>query len=553
MTSSAVAAPDAAALEQPGSVETREAGDARAPRRPLRLLAASLSPRRSTPRTAVALAYVAAAAATIWSAATHSMLLYGDARAHLNVARHVTDGLQTGFTQLGSVWLPMPHLLLVPFTASRLLWHSGMAGAIVGVECFAYASVRIFNIVDDLTDNRLAAWCGFLLFIANLNMLYVQSTALTEPVLLAFMIGATYHFVRWMRTLSVRELMWAAILTMLATLTRYEGWALLIAGVCVVAYWGLLADRRRKSQQANLVLYTIVGGYGILLWFIYNLTIFGDPLYFLHSQYSAQVINGSQARFGLLGTKGNLVESLLTYGWDVAGVVGPLVLIAAAVSVVVLSTARDARRRRILCTLALLGAPVAFEVVSLYLGQTTIRVPQRLPHGMWNDRYGLVALPLCVVAIATVFGRKRILGALVVITGVLGTASLAFGTPLTLADGRTGTSSAAAGRPERAAAFLHANYRGGEILADDSAASAFMFATDLDLKEFVSPGFGRYWRRTLVAPGSYVRWVVAVPGDAISAGRKHHPDRFSAFRLVFTDRDIKVYKFVNPEQRTRAF
>src|SRR5947207_372976 len=399
VTSTVVAAPDAVTLEQPGSIGA-PADDERGPRRPLRVLAASLTTPRKTPRTAVVLAYIAAAAATIWSAKTNSMLLYGDARAHLNVARHVTDGLQTGFTQLGSVWLPMPHILLVPFAASRALWHSGVAGAIVGVECFVYASVKIFNIVDDLTDNRLAAWVGFLLFIANLNMLYVQSTPLTEPVLLAFMVGATYHLVRWMRTLSVRDLMWAAILTMLASLTRYEGWALLIAGVAVVTYWGLLADRRRKSQQANLVLYGIVGGYGILLWFIYNLTIFGDPLYFLHSQYSAQVINGSQARFGMLGTKGNLIESLLTYGWDIAGVVGPVVLIAAAAAVVGLVFGRDARRRRILCTLVLLGAPVAFEVVSLYLGQTTIRVPQRRPHGMWNDRYGLIALPLCAVAIA---------------------------------------------------------------------------------------------------------------------------------------------------------
>ena len=55
-----------------------------------------------------------AAIATTWSAKTHSMLLYGDARSHLNVARHVTDGLRPGLVQLGSVWLPLPHILLIP-------------------------------------------------------------------------------------------------------------------------------------------------------------------------------------------------------------------------------------------------------------------------------------------------------------------------------------------------------------------------------------------------------------------------------------------------------
>ena len=137
--------------------------------------------------------------------------------------------------------------------------------------------------------------------------------------------------------------------------------------------------------------------------------------------------------------------------------------------------------------------------------------------------------------------------------GVVGTASLAFGTPLTLADGRTGTSSATAGRPERAAAFLHSNYKGGEILADDSDASAFMFGTNLDLKEFITPGFHRYWRRTLVAPASFARWAVAVPGDAVSIDIKRHPDRFTDFEIAFTDGNIEVYKFLIPGQRAKAY
>ena len=131
------------------------------------------------------------------------MVLYGDARAHLDVARHVTDALTPGLAQLGSVWLPLPHILLVPFVAITPLWHSGAAGASSGA-CFVYTSVRVFSMVEELTGSRLGAWCGVVVFIANLNMLYIQSTALTEPVLLAFFIGAVFHLTRWMRTLSVR-------------------------------------------------------------------------------------------------------------------------------------------------------------------------------------------------------------------------------------------------------------------------------------------------------------------------------------------------------------
>jgi hypothetical protein len=514
-----------------------------APRR-LRVPVASpgLVDRIGAPLTVLALAIGAAIAASIWSFQTHSMLIYGDARAHLNVARHVTDGLRPGPTQLGSVWHPMPHILMVPLTVWRSLWHSGAAGAIVGGACYVYAAVRLFGLVEELTRDRLAAWCGFVLFAANLNLLYLQTTALTEPVLLAFLVGAAYHVARWMRSLSVRELLWAAVLTMMATLTRYEGWAFLAAAAVVVLVWGLRFDRRRKSSEANVVLYTVLGGYGIVLWFLYNLTIFHDALYFLRSTYSASVINGGQSHFGLLGTKGNVLESALTYGWDVVDIVGPPVVAAAGVSIVLLLALRHPHRFRTMLVLGLLFAPVAFEVVSLYAGQTTIRIPQRPPHGMWNDRYGLMALPLCAVAIATVLTRRRLLGVLVTGAAAAGLVAATFSTPLALADGRHGTSSATAGRPELAAAYLHRHYSGGEVLADDSASSAFIFAADLNLKTFVTPGFHPFWERAITTPWRNVRWAVAAPGDAISNDLQRHPDRFARFRLVLTDGTIRLYR-----------
>ena len=100
----------------------------------------------------------------------------------------------------------------------------------------------------------------------------------------------------------VRDLLWGALFVFCATLTRYEGWALLATSVLVVGVWASLNDRRQKSPQANLVLFAMISSYGIVLWLLYNLIIFHDPLYFLHSAYSAQAINEAQAQFA--GTKG---------------------------------------------------------------------------------------------------------------------------------------------------------------------------------------------------------------------------------------------------------
>jgi hypothetical protein len=495
----------------------------------------------AVPVLAVAMSVVA----IIWSARTHSMFLYGDARAHLDVSRRVTDGLRTGPTQLGSVWLPLPHIMMVPFTAVRLLWHSGAAGWIVSGACYVYACTRIFSLVDELTDNRVAAWVGFGVFAVNLNLLYLQTTALTEPVLLAFLVGATFHIARWMRTFSVRELVWAAALTMFATLTRYEGWAFLIAGAAVVLLWSVRADRRRHSPEANVVVYSAIGGYGIVLWFIYNLTIFHNALYFLSGQYSASVMNGAYARFGLLGTKGNLAESVRTYGWDMLDIVGPAIVGAAIVGLLLVLFQRHAQRARTMLILALLATPALFEVISLYLGQTTIRVPQRPPFEMYNDRYGLMALPVCAVAIAIVISRRRSFGSLLVGAALIGVVVSLFSTPLTLADGRTGISSATAGHPELLAAYLHTHYRGGRVLADDSEASIPIFGSNLNLREFVTPGSHPFWDRALAAPADHVRWMIAVPNDAVSEDRARHPDRFEQFRLAFTDGDVQLYERVD--------
>src|ERR1700680_1775511 len=56
------------------------------------------------------------------------VLLYGDAVAHINIARRVFDSKPPGLLQLGTVWLPLPHLLMVPFLLSNWMWKTGGGG-----------------------------------------------------------------------------------------------------------------------------------------------------------------------------------------------------------------------------------------------------------------------------------------------------------------------------------------------------------------------------------------------------------------------------------------
>ena len=74
------------------------------------------------------------------------MLLYGDAVAHLGIARGMMDTNTPGLGQLGGVWLPLPHLLMLPFIGNMQWWQDGMAGAWPSLFCFAVSVMGMFRL-----------------------------------------------------------------------------------------------------------------------------------------------------------------------------------------------------------------------------------------------------------------------------------------------------------------------------------------------------------------------------------------------------------------------
>src|SRR5262252_6108529 len=72
--------------------------------------------------------------------------LYGDAVAHINIARRVFDSKTPGLLQLGTVWLPLPHLVMIPFLLSSWMWQTGAGGAIPSMIAYVFAVVGIFRL-----------------------------------------------------------------------------------------------------------------------------------------------------------------------------------------------------------------------------------------------------------------------------------------------------------------------------------------------------------------------------------------------------------------------
>src|SRR5512135_1702926 len=117
------------------------------------------------------LAACVSATALLYYASHGQLLLYGDATAHIHIARRVFDSRTPGLSQLGTVWLPLPHLLMLPFLLSNWMWRTGIGGAIPSMVAYVAGALGVFRLVRDSLPRSgaasVAAWCAVLAYAAN--------------------------------------------------------------------------------------------------------------------------------------------------------------------------------------------------------------------------------------------------------------------------------------------------------------------------------------------------------------------------------------------------
>ncbi len=150
----------------------------------------------------------ASLAAAAWSWQHGAMLNYGDAVAHLHIARRVIDSHRPGFSQLGSVWLPLPHLLMIPFVAVYAWWANGIAGLIPSALAWLAACVGMYRLARRWLPPPASA-LALAFFALNPNLLYMQTTAMTEPLFVCEMIWTTVWLVEWRSCLDAARMVQA--------------------------------------------------------------------------------------------------------------------------------------------------------------------------------------------------------------------------------------------------------------------------------------------------------------------------------------------------------
>ncbi len=311
-------------------------------------------------------------------------LYYGDADAHLMIARRIVDSQNPGFEQIGSGWLPLLHLLILPFVRVDAWWRNGIAGAIPVAVCFVIGGSFFFAAAWRIFDSIPAAVAATALFGLNPNVLYLQSIPMTEIVFFASMAALLYFTVRFGqdgRWLCVAA---AGIATCAGTLTRYEAWALL---PFAAAYFAISARRRRAGVT---LLFCALAVAGPVAWLAYNWWMTGDALDFMRGPNSPAAIQGSATYPGL-------------HDWRLAWLYfRTAVQLCAGPGLVVLGIAGIAAClfKRAFWPLLLLSLPPLFYLANMHSGASPIFVPTLWPHSYYNDRYGTAALPMLALGAA---------------------------------------------------------------------------------------------------------------------------------------------------------
>ena len=346
-------------------------------------------------------------------------MLYGDAVAHINIARRVFDSKTPGLLQLGTVWLPLPHLLMVPFLLSKAMWQRGVGGSIPSLIAYAWAVVGMFRLVRGVFSSDspvdlaapFAGWTAALVLAANPNLIYMQTTAMGETLYLAFFVWSVLYFSEAARG-SRNALTKCGLCLLAACLTRYDGWFLAAAMIATALAWCIFSanapgnENPVFSRRAAVAKFILLAAAGPILWLAYNGIVYRNPLEFENGPYSAKAIEKktqSAANPGHPGSGNPVVAGMyfiksaeqnvtpnawlerLWLGFAAAGITATLV------------TARDPKFRARLALVFLL-VPLPFYTLSVAYGGVPIFIPEFWPHTHYNVRYGLQLLPAFAVA-----------------------------------------------------------------------------------------------------------------------------------------------------------
>lgn len=506
----------------------------------------------STPKCVVVVATILSILSIIYSYRFDFIISYGDAESHLNIAKRVVSSITPGFSQLGGIWLPLPHILMIPFVYFDPLWRSGLAGSIVSGFFFIIACLFLYKLTFLITTNKAASFFTFLVFALNPNILYMQSTPMTEIILISLFVLSIYFYIKFYTNDSdFLSLIYAAFFGFLATLTRYEGWLLVLTEAAGIIFLYFNRPHLWKMMEGKFILFSSLALFGIFLWFGWDGLILGDPLYFTNSQFSAKSQQQGWLLRGELPTFHNLPLSILYYTVTTFRNSGLIVfaMFLVGISFYIFFLLKKIDKERFFLMVLML-VPLIFNILTLFIGQSVIFIPDLTPkHFQWNlfnVRYGTTMLPTIALFAGYLFFTvpkyiKALLVLLLIAQTFLFTSGLA--PVISLQDGIYGLSSAK--RPD-AQEWLVKNYDQGLVLLDDYARTISIVRSNIPMQNVIYVGNKPYWEQSLKEPEKYATWIIMQKDDTIWTQIYENPETqarlYKYFQKSYTSPNILIFK-----------
>lgn len=461
------------------------------------------------------------AAAVWWFLGRNQLLWYGDAAAHLNTARRIIDSRTPGPSQIGTSWLPLPHLLMVPLVGDNRFWQSGLAGAIPSAMCFIIAGVLWFCAVRRIFASEAAGVAAVALFVLNPNMLYLQAIPMTESMWFAALAGVLYATVRFAER---RSLIWAAlagIAALAGAQIRYDAWF-----VVPFVYVYLLV----RGGLAPALLFGAIAAAGPISWMAHNWWYYGDALYFYHGPGSAKAI----AKRGPFPGFGNWGLSLL-YVREAARLCAGSVLFWVGITGI-----PAAALKRAFWPIVLLLTPAAFYAVTMYSSVSPIHMPHLWPHSYYNTRYGTALLPMLALGgaalIALIPERFQPLAAIAMVAAAVAPWVTNPRPDAWVVWKESQVNSVA----RRAWTHQTAEFLRREVKPHDSIFIGFGDQTGIlqqagiPLRRTLYDGNNPHWLAALARPDLFLweDWAVAISGDRIASAMRRARKSDAHYRLV---------------------
>jgi hypothetical protein len=469
-------------------------------------------------------------------------LSHYDARGHLIVARRIFDSITPGWQQIGAVWLPLPHLLNAVPVQIDWFYRTGASAVFISVLSFAVATTAIAWIAGALTGSAAAALVGAAVFALNPNVVYLQATPMTEPLLLALTLLGVALLIAYVRDETRPAL--AGIVLALACLTRYEAWPITYAALPAAA-WALwrkgepLASTCRR--MAAIAVYPTAA---IIAFAIFSRIVVGQ--WFVSSDF---FVPENKA----LGLPMVAVDEI---AWGTRELSGRVLTGLAVIGCAMLAMSGLLSRSRAAALVALSPLAAAAVPWAAFVDGHPFRIRYMVPLVAMEA----VAVGALVGFVGRAFQARRFATSVIASLGPVAAIALLVVTAIELhpLDDRAPMVVEAQWdrvnvAPRQAVtSCLRARYRGDTIMASMGSLGHYIQETSrhgFNVRDFLHEGNGDIWLAALERPRNYAGWLLieekAEGGDMLAKRAREHPDFLAGYSRVCEGAGVALYERQN--------